>query len=180
MKYPRYPDYRASGVDWLGEVPTHWGTFPLKRAFRIVNGATPASGELEDEPVLLSTLIDRLNERFGTQFTPADQLFFDSVEAEAVQSAEVNEVAQANTFDDFSTAMEKELEGWFIDRMEGNDEVFRKVMADEGLRRMVSDHLLRRIYDRRAAISASGVVPRMLYWRCPGIVRPSAGCRRYG
>lgn len=24
MKYPRYPEYRASGVDWLGEVPAHW------------------------------------------------------------------------------------------------------------------------------------------------------------
>lgn len=102
----------------------------------------------KDEAVLLSTLIDKLNERFGTQFTPADQLFFDSVEAEAMQNAEVHEVAQANSYEDFSTVMEKELEGWFIDRMEGNDEVFRKVMGDERLRQMASDYLLRRIYDR--------------------------------
>ena len=102
----------------------------------------------KDEPVLLSVLIDKLNERFGTQFTPADQLFFDSVEAEAVQNKEVGKVAKANSYEDFHTAMESELEGWFIDRMEGNDEVFRKVMGDEGLRRMASDHLLKRIYDR--------------------------------
>ena len=24
MKHPRYSEYRASGVDWLGEVPAHW------------------------------------------------------------------------------------------------------------------------------------------------------------
>ncbi|MEJ7745635.1 MAG: DEAD/DEAH box helicase family protein [Luteimonas sp.] len=111
----------------------------------------------KDEPMLLSTLIDKLNERFGTQFTPSDQLFFDAVEAEAAQSTEVHEVAQANSYEDFQTVMEKELEGWFIDRMEGNDEVFRKVMGDEALRKVASDYLLRRIYDRvRPASPADG------------------------
>ena len=42
--------------------------------------------------------------------------------------------------------MENELEGWFIYRMEGNDDVFRKVMGDENLRRAASDYLLKRIY----------------------------------
>ena len=30
MSFPRYPKYKDSGVDWLGEVPEHWGTLPLK------------------------------------------------------------------------------------------------------------------------------------------------------
>lgn len=101
-----------------------------------------------DDTVQLSSLIAKLNERFGTQFTPADQLFFDSVEAEAMQNRDVGKVAHANSYEDFHTAMEKELDGWFIDRMEGNDDVFRKVMGDEGLRKMASDYLLRRIYDQ--------------------------------
>jgi type I restriction enzyme, S subunit len=25
MSFPRYPKYKASGVEWLGEVPEHWG-----------------------------------------------------------------------------------------------------------------------------------------------------------
>lgn len=25
MSFPRYPEYKDSGVEWLGEVPTHWG-----------------------------------------------------------------------------------------------------------------------------------------------------------
>ncbi|MGP5336360.1 restriction endonuclease subunit S [Psychrobacter maritimus] len=29
-KYQRYEEYRNSGVEWLGQVPTHWGTKPLK------------------------------------------------------------------------------------------------------------------------------------------------------
>lgn len=27
--FPRYEDYKPSGLDWLGEIPTHWS---LKRS----------------------------------------------------------------------------------------------------------------------------------------------------
>ena len=30
MKRPAYTHYKSSGVDWLGDVPTHWGTQRLK------------------------------------------------------------------------------------------------------------------------------------------------------
>lgn len=31
MSLPRYPQYKDSGVDWLGKVPKHWEVRPLKR-----------------------------------------------------------------------------------------------------------------------------------------------------
>lgn len=37
------------------------------------------SGALHDKPVALSSLIDVINERFGTDFNKADQLFFDRI-----------------------------------------------------------------------------------------------------
>lgn len=43
MSFPRYPKYKASGVEWLGEVPEHWEVSALKRHFRIVGGSTPKS-----------------------------------------------------------------------------------------------------------------------------------------
>ena len=39
----RYPAYRDSGVEWLGEVPLGWGVAPLKAIFGIVGGTTPKS-----------------------------------------------------------------------------------------------------------------------------------------
>ena len=30
MSFPRYPHYKDSGVEWLGEVPGHWKAAPLK------------------------------------------------------------------------------------------------------------------------------------------------------
>ncbi|PJJ95600.1 restriction endonuclease [Lysobacteraceae bacterium NML91-0213] len=36
MRLPRYPEYRDSGVEWLGEVPSQWRVAPLKRNFRLI------------------------------------------------------------------------------------------------------------------------------------------------
>lgn len=30
MSFPRYPEYKNSGVEWLGEVPAHWAVVPIK------------------------------------------------------------------------------------------------------------------------------------------------------
>jgi type I restriction enzyme S subunit len=31
--FPKYPAYKDSGVEWLGEVPEHWGVYPNRRLF---------------------------------------------------------------------------------------------------------------------------------------------------
>ena len=36
---------KDSGVEWLGDVPSHWEVRPLRRWFAMVNGGTPASGD---------------------------------------------------------------------------------------------------------------------------------------
>jgi len=35
MSFPRYPKYKDSGVEWLGEVPEHWEVSKLRRLFEI-------------------------------------------------------------------------------------------------------------------------------------------------
>ena len=35
MSFPRYPKYKDSGVEWLGEVPAHWPIQRLKRACHV-------------------------------------------------------------------------------------------------------------------------------------------------
>ncbi len=44
-RFRPYLTYKDSGVDWLEEIPAHWDVKRLKYVFRVVNGATPASGE---------------------------------------------------------------------------------------------------------------------------------------
>jgi type I restriction enzyme S subunit len=42
MSFPRYPEYKDSGVSWLGKVPAHWEVSPLKYFARVGNGSTPS------------------------------------------------------------------------------------------------------------------------------------------
>ncbi|OGA81270.1 MAG: hypothetical protein A2711_10890 [Burkholderiales bacterium RIFCSPHIGHO2_01_FULL_63_240] len=41
MSFPRYPAYKDSGVDWLGNVPSHWHVTPLKYMVEMRSGGTP-------------------------------------------------------------------------------------------------------------------------------------------
>lgn len=104
-------------------------------------------GEL-DKDVSLSQLVNKLNDRFGTDFTQADQLFFDQVAEAAVENATLKTAANVNTIDNFKFVFDRLLEGLFIDRMEGNEEIFDKVMKDNQFRDLVSTHLMREVYDR--------------------------------
>jgi type I restriction enzyme S subunit len=46
MKTKAYPRYKASGVEWLGEVPEHWEVLSLRRIVKSVKtGGTPAGVE---------------------------------------------------------------------------------------------------------------------------------------
>lgn len=52
MSLPRYPEYKDSGVEWLGEVPAHWTVAPLKRGFDVRLGKMLQPGQSSDEDVL--------------------------------------------------------------------------------------------------------------------------------
>ena len=43
----RYDSYKDSGVEWIGEVPSHWKVLRLKFAYIFKTGATPSSGKKE-------------------------------------------------------------------------------------------------------------------------------------
>lgn len=39
MSFPRYPEYKESGMEWLGEVPGHWKTAQFRHFVDIENGS---------------------------------------------------------------------------------------------------------------------------------------------
>ena len=106
------------------------------------------TAHVKDEDVTLSSLIDRLNERFGTNFTDADQLFFDQIRVSAENNENIAEVARANSFKDFASYLDRMLDELFIARMEGNEEIFSKVMTDTAFRSAAHEHLAREIFLR--------------------------------
>ncbi len=46
-RFKPYPAYKDSGVEWMGGIPSHWGTKPLKRVTTSCGGGTPDKGNLD-------------------------------------------------------------------------------------------------------------------------------------
>ena len=105
------------------------------------------TGILRDGKIKLSHLIDILNDRFGTNFRPGDQLFFDSIREDASADPALRQAAMANTMENFSYVFQKALEGLFIDRMDQNEEITAKFMNEKNFREAVAQHLLKQVYD---------------------------------
>ena len=65
----QYDSYKDSGVEWIGEVPSHWEVVPLKRAITINNGCDYKHVQVEEDgyPVIGS----------GGQFAWANQYMYD-------------------------------------------------------------------------------------------------------
>jgi type I restriction enzyme R subunit len=100
----------------------------------------------EESRILLSELIDLLNQRFGTVFTLADQLFFDQIQEEAIESESLKKAAGANSIDDFRYVFEKAFDTLVIDRMEGNEGIFGRLMAGGDFRNLAREHILHKVY----------------------------------
>ncbi len=107
-----------------------------------------ASGMVREKPIEFSRLIDILNDRFGTDFTDADQLYFDQIREAAVQSSDLQQAAQANPLDKFQLLFGGVLRSLVIDRMEQNEELTAKVLNDETFQKLVSGWLGTEVYRR--------------------------------
>ena len=67
-KYRAYPEYKGSGVEWLGEIPKHWSVTRLKHLAQIKNGQDYKAVEAASGyPVMGS----------GGQFTYATKFMYD-------------------------------------------------------------------------------------------------------
>ncbi|PTB98901.1 restriction endonuclease subunit R [Marinobacter sp. Z-F4-2] len=103
---------------------------------------------VRDEDVSLSSLVEKLNERFGTDFTEADQLFFDQISATAEGDEKIVEAAKANNLSNFSAYLGRILDELFIERMENNEDIFSRVMTDKEFRAAAHEHLAHDIFKR--------------------------------
>ncbi len=59
MSFQRYPTYKPSGVEWLGNVPEHWKVVALKRIATLKSGDSITSESVKDTgdyPVLARIL----------------------------------------------------------------------------------------------------------------------------
>jgi Type I site-specific restriction-modification system, R (restriction) subunit and related helicases len=154
-KLPRITDARTVNVDDDVELKYYRlqkiseGSIDLKVGeSEALYGPTEVGTGQADEDVKLSTLVDKLNERFGTEFTPADQLFFDQVRETAVANEQLRQAVMANSIENFGPVFSKQLENLFVERMDGNEEIFVRLMNDDNFRNIAESHLMQAVYNQ--------------------------------
>jgi type I restriction enzyme, S subunit len=49
MSFPRYPEYKDSGVEWLGAVPAHWQVMQIKRVTTLRSGDSISSDDIGED-----------------------------------------------------------------------------------------------------------------------------------
>ena len=127
---------------------------------RPLDGPTEVgSGMVRSDRVSLSQLIDALNERFGTDFNQADQLFFDQVVEEAMADANVRQAAAANPGDKFDLVFKALLANLFAERIDQNEGIFVRFMNDRTFQNIVTGWMSSEAY-RRLRIDAHGGAPQ--------------------
>ena len=100
--------------------------------------ADVGTGIVKEEYEPLSSIINVLNEHFGTEFSNADQLFFDSVKETAKNDSEVKKAVKANSLDRFLLMFDKLLEGYLLDRDEANEEIVARFLNEADFKSTVA------------------------------------------
>ena len=106
------------------------------------------SGLVRSQPMPLSQLIDIVNERFGTDFNQADQLFFDQIVAAAMADEGLRQAAAVNPDDKFELVFKSLLENLFVERMDQNEEIFVRFMNDTPFQKLVTGWMASEAYRR--------------------------------
>ena len=126
------------------------GSIPLQDGeARPLDGPTEVgSGMAHPQPVPLSQLINALNERFGTDFNRADQLFFDQIVEAAMADNSVRQAAAVNPGDKFELVFRGLLKSLFVERMDQNEDIFVRFMNDEYFQNTVTEWMSSEAYRR--------------------------------
>ncbi|HEX2951378.1 MAG TPA: hypothetical protein VHV83_17680 [Armatimonadota bacterium] len=115
--------------------------------YTVSGPAEVGTGRSHEETVELSQLIDVLNERFGTDFTMADQLVFDQFAEESINDPNVQQAALANTFENFRLAYDHRTPKIVIKRMADNQDIVKRFFSDNSFRELFLQFMARQVYD---------------------------------
>ena len=105
---------------------------------------------MRESPMPLSQLIDLINQRFGTDFNQADQLFFDQIVESAVRSEVLQHIANANSAEKFQLMFTQLLESLFMERMDHNETIFARYSNDQEFQTAITEWLTQTVYERLA------------------------------
>ncbi len=113
-----------------------------------LDGPNETGSGVSRDKIALSRLIDLINDRFGTEFTEADQLFFDQIIEAAMLDEDLKQAADANPEDKFALLFGNLLQTLFAERMEQNEDIFARFMNEKEFQQLVGEWISKQVYQR--------------------------------
>lgn len=120
-----------------------------------VSGPTSVgTGRPKEEDVApLSQIVEVLNEKFGTDFGPEDQLLFDQVVGDLSKDEQLAAQAKTNTIENFKLAFDPKAIEAFVARLERNENISSQFMANEELRNVAMEWMMKKVFDQLRSAS---------------------------
>ncbi len=112
----------------------------------------------EPEPESLSTIIERFNERYATDWSDADRLFPDAIEEDLVNDDRIQLEAAANDLNAFKVGFDTTYLTAIASRLDRNEKVAGQLLDNDELRDALIAEYLPRIY-ARARVARQRVCP---------------------
>jgi type I restriction enzyme R subunit len=127
------------------------GSIALEQGGPLPNTKFAGQNGKDEEKSLLSELIERLNERFGTEFGDMDKVLEQFV-ADMEKDENLRTQARSNSKEHFKFPFNDAFMGVVVDRMMQNKEFCERVLDDEKFGNTVRELLVDYVYERLRAV----------------------------
>lgn len=104
------------------------------------------SAKAKDEKSPLSEIIEALNERFGTEFSEKERLFFEQIQVTAAGNSKMIGTALSNSFDKFELGSDKTMDDLIMALLSENDDLATRYMDGGDFKALVRPMLMKGIY----------------------------------
>lgn len=122
-------------------------TIDLKVAEPVGVYVKVGGGSAAEEPTdLLSNIINKLNERYGTDFSESEKLAVGQIRSNLIANKDLELKAKVNTYDDFKLAFEPTFVNGVIQEFDKNQSFYGKILKDEDFKNKLMDLIMLDIY----------------------------------
>lgn len=113
----------------------------------------------DEERGQLSEIIRTLNDKFGSDLTEEDKLFFDQMTGDMAQDDKLMQQARTNSMDQFKHAFDQKANEVLVKRLEKNaqrfardEEIATKLMSDPAFRSIAFEMMLKEVYEKAQGV----------------------------
>lgn len=109
--------------------------------------AGPSGGmAAESESDYLSNIIEKLNERYGTDFSESEKLAVEQISSNLKANKDLELKAKVNSYDDFKLAFEPSFLDGVVSEFDKNQEFYGRILKDDDFRTKLMDLIMFDIY----------------------------------